>query len=217
MKRALTMLGIILLAGCASMNGHTPQEWDAIAAGTYQAPRKEVVTPHLTREEWLRCTTRIYEGLNKDQIISAAETVLRLAGGEYMKISHTEDGLTGSRSWGYYAVIQSEEGKDFWTFKTEPAQAGIKATVSLTSSQQLYAYGILPTPEKAAPVDGSAIYEVFWSRMEYLLGKRAEWMTCDLAEKQIEEGLVWGDASALCGVLCMENKAPAGPMVQAGD
>jgi hypothetical protein len=215
MKRELAILVITLLAGCASMEGHTPEEWSSIEAGTYKPPKKVTQEPRLTREEWLKCTSRTYEGLSKDQIISAAEAVLRLAGGEYMKISHTEDGLTGSRSWGYYAVIQSEKGIDSWIFKTEPTQGGIKATVRLTSSRQLYSYGILPTPEKEAPVDGSAIYDMFWRRMDYLLGKTDKWTTCEMSEEMVDQGLVWGETKALCSVLCMANQTPAGPIVQA--
>ena len=87
MKKSLITAGVfILIAGCSSMNvsqQHTPEEWEAMASGTYQPPKKEVVTPHLSREEWLAVTTRNYEGVTKEQVIEAAESVLRLAGGKY--------------------------------------------------------------------------------------------------------------------------------------
>ena len=215
MKRALTMLAIALLAGCASMEGHTPGEWASIEAGTYQPPKKEVVTPHLTREEWLTVTTRIYEGVAKDQLISAAESVLRLAGGEYMKVSHTENGLTATRNWQYYAILQAEKGGDYWTFKVEPLPTSIKATVQLTSKREFYAYGILPAHAKDSSVEGTAIYDVFWSRIDYMLGRTPEWMSCEMSDKKIDEGLVWGENTALCSILYMENKTPPGASIEA--
>lgn len=213
MKRGLTILVIALLAGCASMEGHSPDEWASIEAGTYQPPKKEVTTPRLTRDEWIKATNRTYDGITKEQLIRAAEQVLSLAGGEYMKVAHTEDGFDARRDWHYYVVLQSETGSDHWAFRASSTPSGAKGTIQLTARRQLYAYGVLPATEKNKTVEGTAIYDLFWSRMDYMLGINPTWTTCDMSTGKIEQGSIWGETSALCGVLFMDNKTPAAPMI----
>lgn len=152
--------------------------------------------------------------MTKEQVIEAAESVLRLAGGKYMSISHTDDGFTAVRIWYYYVVLQSERGSDHWTFKAETTPAGIKAKVQITSKRELHAYGVMPGKAKDNAVEGTAIYDFFWDRMDYLLGKTPEWMSCEIAEEKIEKGIVWGEIKALCGILCLENNMPTGPLLQ---
>lgn len=50
------------------------------------------------------------------------------------------------------------------------------------------------------PVNSTAIYDLFWGRMDYLLGRRDEWMTCDEAKARREAGLTYGLLESLCSV-----------------
>lgn len=178
--------------------------------------------PQLTRDEWLTMTSRNYEGVTKEQVIGAAERLFRLADGDDFSIVHTEEGIYASRNWLAYMVIAAATGTDYWQLKVIPAGAGVKATVQVNTQAQ----GISPmattsgawtattTPMAGSPVMGTAIYDLFWSRMDYLLGKRPDWMRCELADERVKQKVTWGTNEALCNSFNVKDEVPAaGPMV----
>jgi hypothetical protein len=61
---------------------------------------------------------------------------------------------------------------------------------------------------------GSAIYDVFWARMDYLLGKRADWITCAVANDRVKKKLVWDANDALCSAINMADRHPEQPADQ---
>jgi hypothetical protein len=93
-------------------------------------------------------------------------------------------------------------------------QVGTQTSVlmPIISGQNVYA---TPSAAVTNPVQGTAIYDVFWGRMDYLLGLRSDWMTCAMANSRVSDKLVWGDNSALCNSFNMKDQRPTAPMVQA--
>ena len=59
-----------------------------------------------------------------------------------------------------------------------------------------------------SPVMGTAIYDVFWSRLDYLLGKRKDWMTCKVADERVKQNITSGTNEALCNSFNMNDKLP---------
>jgi len=181
--------------------------------------------PQLSREEWLAVSSRNYEGVTKDQALNAAEKLFRLADGDDFKIVHTEDGLYATRNWGAYMVIAFVAGTDYWQVKVTPTNNGIKAFVQVNTQSQ----GAMPMtttdgamtatmmPMSGSPVEGTAIYDVFWSRMDYLLGKRPDWMNCHCANERVKQGIVWGTNEALCNSFNMKDETPSAPILSYRD
>ena len=64
-------------------------------------------------------------------------------------------------------------------------------------------------PMVGTPVDGTALYDVFWARMDYLLGKRAKWMDCKEADRRVKQGIVWGSNENLCNSFNIKDDRPS--------
>lgn len=177
--------------------------------------------PQLSREEWLSITSRSYEGVTKEQVISSAERLFRLADGDDFNVVHTEDGLYASRNWSAYMVIAAAMGTDYWQVKVAPDGNRFKAYVQVNSQAQ----GVTPmattngawtattTPMAGSPVMGTAIYDVFWARMDYLLGKRSDWMNCQIADERVKQKITWGTNEALCNSFNIKDEVPSHPLV----
>lgn len=193
MKIIMVVLFASLLGGCAVQ--HQPQ----------------------TREEWLNTTTRSYGGLTKDQVLSATEKLFRLADGNDFIIVHTEEGIQATRPWTVYLVLAAAMGTDYWTVRA--SQSGDVVKISAQVNTQAQAVTPMPTtnsgtwtagtmPMAGSPVVGTAIYDVFWARLDYLLGKTDEWMTCDKANKRVSDGITWGANECLCNSFNMKDELP---------
>ena len=126
--------------------------------------------------------------------------------GDDFKIVDTEDGLYATRNWSVYLVLAFVAGTDYWQVKVTQTDNCVKAFVQVNTQAQ----NVIPMattdgamtattmPMAGAPVDGTAIYDVLWSRMDYLLGKRSDWMDCKCANERGKHGIVWGTNEALC-------------------
>lgn len=197
MKKLVAMLCALTLSGCA------------------------IKAPHLTRKEWIEVTTREYTGVSNDQVLDASEELFRLADGDDFNISHSQDGLYASRNWMVYVVFTAVMGTDYWLVKTTPTPNGIKVSVQVNTQ----AGAITPmattggdltatsTTLGGMPIDGKAIYDVFWARMDYLLGKRSNWMTCKEANDRVNKHIVWGSNDALCNAFNVKDQTPKAPLI----
>lgn len=195
---ATTLLLPVLLAGCA-----TP--------------------PPLTREEYLATVSRTYADVTPDQIFSATEKLMRLADGDDFQITHHAEGLRATRNWLAYAVIAMANGTDYWDVKATSSNAGTKVEVQVSTQSAGTSvvaggrgtYAPLTTVSPGNPVMGTAIYDLFFARLEFLLGKRADWMSCAAADDRVKKKIVWGDNSPLCNSFNVNDDTPAGVPVTA--
>ena len=158
----------------------------------------------LSRKEWLEVTTRHYTDVTTEDVLLAAEKLFRLADGDDFKFYHTKDSLSATRNWVAYMVIAAAGGTDYWKIQVASIPNGVTVTIQVNTS----AWALIPMSPNASPVQGTAIYDVFWARLEYLLGKRTEWMSCKEANKRISEKLTYGDNSALCNSFNVADKTP---------
>ena len=194
--KPLLPLALVLLAGCA-------------------AP------PQLSREEALKITSRTYDNTPKEKVIAAAERLLRLADGSDFVIQHVDEGFSASRPWGVYMVLAAVRGTDYWQFKAVQEGGATRASVLISTQAQGQGVSMAPStgswgtsmqPLQGSAVNGTAIYDVFWSRMDYLLGMRSDWMSCDQANARVQQKVVWGDNSALCNAFNMTDETPRAPL-----
>ncbi len=191
MKRLFVAAILIVLAGCATQR-------------------------QMTRDEYLQTTQRIYQGASPEEVFSAAEKLFVLADGDDFRFFHDDNSITASRTWLVYLVLAAAVGTDTWHVRAMPIDGGVKVSAALTTTSG----SVLPMPTTGGDmtaggmpsmggnVSGTAIYDVFWARMDYLMGKSDTWMTCDDANERMRSGATWGTNEALCNGFNVKDETP---------
>lgn len=194
MRKLLLLMVMLVVAGCA------------------------VKQPQMTRDEYLQTTQRTYADKAPDDIFRAAEKLFRLADGDDFTFHHTEDSMTAVRPWLVYLVLAASMGTDTWVIRAQEDLGATKVSALVSTSMG----SVLPIPTTGGDftaggvpgggnlVAGTAIYDVFWARMDYLLGLRDDWMTCEQANRRVREGVTWGSNEALCNSFNMNDDSPKG-------
>lgn len=177
----------------------------------------------LSRDEWIATTARIYSGVTREKALVAAERVLMLADGDDFRVVHSDEGFEAVRDWMAFVVIVLVIGKDFWTVRVADTPEGVKVVVQV----RIWAEGMGPQPTTTKGtwttasstssgsghiVDGPALYGLFFSRMDYLLGLRQNWPTCEEADADVDGGVTWGNNKALCNSFNITDAKPDGPL-----
>lgn len=171
-------------AGCAAQKVMTPEE---IAA---------------ERERQLKMITRVYPDKKAEDVILAADRVFRLADDDYT-VSHSPTGLHAQRNWMVYMVITAAMGTDNWNLVTENLpEGGVKVMVThsgqgssvtampVATTTGGYSATAVTTPGMQNMTTQPAIYQLFFARLDYFLGKRADWVTCKQAGDLFTEGFL---------------------------
>lgn len=158
-----------------------------------------------TRDQWLAETQRIYRDRDAEQVIRAAEAVLKNADPDDISFAHTTDGFTARRRWLVYVVIASAAGTNVYEFKAVPTPEGTKATIRIDSQGQNSDGNRLD-----GPVSVLASYRLFFNWLEYALGKGGNWITCERAEAELKIANA-GMAPGLCAPGIMSGGQPPVP------
>ncbi|AOF81810.1 putative lipoprotein [Methyloversatilis sp. RAC08] len=171
--------------------------------------------PPMSEAELEQVLTRAYPGRSAQEVMAAATRLWRLADGDDFRIKPGDNSLVAERDWVFYSQMVRIVGDDTWTLTVSEADGATKARLSLLTyrrSTTVSSFGMTPTtqttPRIGGPVKGSAIYDLFWARMDHLLGVRADWMTCAEAEARVSAGTTWGNKDALCAGYSFIDAAP---------
>jgi hypothetical protein len=146
-----------------------------------------------TRDQWLAESQRLYADRDPEQVIRAAEAILQAAAPGNVTFAHNLDGFTATRSWFVTVIIASVAGRDTFDFKAVREAGGTRATLRVDRRSR---------DSEGGGSDGSisfvASYRHFFASLDYALGKRQDWVTCQQASEKfgIENANV---GSALCG------------------
>ena len=130
--------------------------------------------------------------------------------------------MVAIRPWSIYLVLAYTAGTDVSTVKasTNEKTGGTDASVYVTTA---LGGGALPmvvansgstvtSPgSRGIPTRGNAIYQLFWERLDYLLGINPEWTSCEDIDKEIANGKLWGDISPRCNGVNIKDRAPTLP------
>lgn len=159
MFRTFVFLIFLLLTGCATKR------------------------PDVTKEDW---KVRDFNGKSKGDVVEAAREVIRLSDPSDVKFENTEEGFNASRvSTGYYVVKTNIDGYSFKFIAQE--KNGLTRTrieIEETEIKQSVLTLGLPTGEVGKP-NYPYIYELFYARLEYLLGIKDGWVKCDEAVSRV--------------------------------
>lgn len=141
--------------------------------------------PHqiVDRSDFLAEATRSYKGETRERLITAAERVLRQSDPADFEFRHSMNGFTGLRRFFIYAVIAASNGREKWEFQVDPeGKDMLRASISVSEAGKTVGGGDVEDFEgKLASVP---LYRLFWNRVDYVLGKRPDWITCDQASDE---------------------------------
>ncbi|WP_126400020.1 hypothetical protein [Blastochloris tepida] len=173
-------------------------------------------TPHqiVDRSDFLAEATRTYAGETRERVIAAAETVLKISDPTDFEFRHTMNGFTALRRYVVYAVIASAQGREKWEFQVEAEGDRLRASVSISEA------GVSHGGNSSTPYEGRMasvpLYRLFWARVDYVLGKRSDWLTCDVAAEQAKANNTNAAIalSGLCGATSDGRDAPPPPQME---
>lgn len=172
----------------------------------------------MTREEWKQVSQREYKA-TADDAFKAVEKVFKLSDGDDFEVAYTEEEIKAQRRWISYFVFGAAVGTDYWSVKAKERSPGM-VIVSVSASTQQSAVGPMPTtapgiyaagttPMAGSIIKGTALYDVFWARVDWMLGARKDWMDCKTADKRVTDGITWGVNEALCNSFNVKDMPPA--------
>jgi hypothetical protein len=108
-------------------------------------------------------------------------------------------------------VLASPVGQEKWQFVTEtPVPGSVKASISVSEagtvasgySQNVYEQSMASIP----------LYRLFWARVDYMLGKRPDWISCAGYIAELKKTETSSEALAgLCGSTSQGAAAPPPP------
>jgi len=131
-----------------------------------------------TMEQFAQAQTRTYAEVEPGQVHKAVQRIFELADPNETQVTYDKNSLIAHRIGLLLLSVYTEE----WHIQTHTQPDGVSITVSLTQGVD----GIDSHPLGIGP------YELFFTRLEYLLGQSDTWMTCYDYEQRAKKEPTWG-------------------------
>lgn len=139
-------------------------------------------------EENIYVTKREYKNISKDAIFEAAKKIFILADKKEFRIDAYRDRLQVSKTKMNYYTFFTNTSADFWVLSVDEKNNISKAKLKL--------YRITDFNKNSKEYIKSPVHEVFWNRLEYLLGLTDNWKSCLYAFDFVD---------ALCDMVDLRN------------
>ena len=164
-----------------------------------------------TRQQAEQTTVRTLPGVDAKAALEAAEALFRLSDPNDVSFEFPPNELRVKRSFIAYYVLASASGSYDWIIHAKDVPEGSVVRVSAYANIQggsatmtpvIGGSGVTVTPT-TSPVQGSylqrrELYDLFWSRLGYLLSDDKPWVTCDEAEAATNASPLNSPVEALC-------------------
>jgi len=186
----LIALGSCLVASCAHKPPLTLEQLDSQMA------------------ENKKSASRIYKGKSIDQVRSASQRVLYLLDPPDMQFDVQDNELLATRFSTFYAVFSVGYGRDWYSVTMKKTPDGVESKFGLAGQMNVGPFPsfIQPSFRSNIPVsahDNPADFKLFHDRVEYVLGIRPDWTTCEQAKKWSPD-----KPMLLCDSIGLENLSP---------
>lgn len=167
--------------------------------------------PLWTKDYAAQATTRHYADVPPAKALAAAEEVVRLtAPARDVSVKATPGGVEIDRYFNGFIHMHSVTIDYRFTLTATPAGRGSTVTLAIRSNAQDFSAPDAMTGLELSPLlaNGPATvadpYKLFFARMDYILGKRTDWVSCTAAPSVL-------GASIALDPLCQgaEDRAPA--------
>ena len=161
----------------------------------------------LSRADWLAMTSRTYLQKTEDEVINKVQKIFELADPNDVTFTHFKNGITVERNMLFFAVVVAVSGHYKWVIEVKEENSASLVTayayanLNSTTAVQTGPSSVAPystSSNAGAALQGRALYNLFWSRLDFLLGiENSEWLTCSqMAEKT--GASTFGELEALC-------------------
>ena len=144
--------------------------------------------PPLPDEAWDAAHNRHYENLTQAEFYAAAEEVFRLADGNDFEFEYDvqeENQLVAKRSFFVFAIFIVVAGEDAWYLRAIPNDGGIDGNARIFTRERV-SDGSWHVRKNTYLARSVAVLNMFWDRMDYVLGRSDHWPTCDEVEAMYE-------------------------------
>lgn len=160
-----------------------------------------------SHDDWLKEATRVWPGETRSRIIAAAESVIRQADPRDTTVEYSRNGFTARRRFLIYAVIATASGTETWTFSSAENEQGASAAVRIIQRGTAQAGGQSERFRENQVYLGSL--RLFYARMDHLLGRRPDWITCSEAPAKLALPPGNPGLQSLCSATHQGRDAPA--------
>lgn len=151
--------------------------------------------PVATLDQFHQAQTRTYPGVAKTQVHTATEQLFTLADADDVRLTYEDQKLVARR----LSLILFTVYEETWIINTQETPGSTTVTVSLD-----------PTIDGTTlPPTGVGGYELFFARLDYLLGQSETWMTCYDYELARRENPTWGSMGEEYLCLNADDNLPA--------
>lgn len=147
--------------------------------------------------------TRTYQE-SPGAVLAAAEKVLMRSDDDYRIMpGQTDNVYRAKRTWMMFMLFSNAIGEDHWEVTAKEADNG-ETSVSTKWWTGPFSAGLIPMQISSG---GDAtnygllppLYDLFYERLDYMLGKRKDWPTCKDAEKRLKSiGKSTDELNPLC-------------------
>jgi hypothetical protein len=159
--------------------------------------------------DWLKEATRVWPGETQARLIAAAEAIVRHADPADTTLEYSKSGFLARRKFVIYAVIAAAVGEDRWTFAASENAEGASASIRIIQRGTAMS-GSSSERFRDNQTDVGGL-RLFYSRMDYLLGRRPDWVTCEAAPAKLSLAADKPGTDALCGLTLQGRDAPPPP------
>ncbi len=173
--------------------------------------RAERVTSHA---DWMREATRVWPGETKARVIAAAEAVIKHSDPRDIQVEYSRQGFVARRKFFIYAVIATADGEDRWTFHAAENAEGTSASVRLIQRGTATAGRVSERFRENQVYVGTL--RLFYARIDYLLGRRADWIPCRDAVAKLSLPAEAPGLQGLCSLTHQGADAPPPAKVAPG-
>lgn len=156
--------------------------------------------------DWLRETTRSWQGETRARVIAAAEAVIRHPDPGDTTVEYGKAGFTAKRRFALFAVIAAAEGEDRWRFAASENEEGASASVGMIQRGRAYSGSHSQRFRDNHTEIGA--FRLFYARIDYLLGRRPDWVSCADAPPKLGLPAAAPGTDALCGMTLQNRDAP---------
>lgn len=132
--------------------------------------------PQMSRDEFLNMTTREYQN-PKEEIFASIQTLFVLSDGDDYSFSYEDNKIIASHEYEAYAILYYIHGYHIWTIDVQETGSGVIVKATVTDQGGGFIGSI---PYHTIMFHG--VYDLFFSRLDYLLGRSKEWLTCKEAK-----------------------------------
>ncbi len=132
--------------------------------------------PDVSRENW---KIRTYKDVTKEDAVDAAREVIRLSDPDDIIFTTTPDGFSAVRRQLSYYVVESGLDVFVFEFTARETESGVQARIDIHERIERASFSTLGLPvTNIGRPQTSYAYQLFYARMDYLLGLNDRWQNC---------------------------------------